>query len=260
MEEAHVIWDLFPAMASVHLAANAAALGLVAARRPKAATVFVATAAGILVAFLAGIWLDMGRPPLRTYGETRLWYALGVAGLSLLLHGRTRQTWTLVYGTSMAALFVGITWAIPESRSRELMPALRSPWFVPHVTVYLLAYAAATATSIAAFLDLRRPVSGGRNLDALLAATVVLLSCGLLFGALWAKEAWGSYWTWDPKETWAFLTWAGYTGVLHWRRARPAQATAGAWSLVALWGVLLLAWFAVGYLPGGANSVHVYAN
>ena len=255
-----MIWDLFPAMASVHLAANAAALGLVAARRPKAATVFVATAAGILVAFLAGIWLDMGRPPLRTYGETRLWYALGVAGLSLLLHGRTRQTWTLVYGTSMAALFVGITWAIPESRSRELMPALRSPWFVPPVTVYLLAYAAATATSIAAFLDLRRPVSGGRNLDALLAATVVLLSCGLLFGALWAKEAWGSYWTWDPKETWAFLTWAGYTGVLHWRRARPAQATAGAWCLVALWGVLLLAWFAVGYLPGGANSVHVYAN
>lgn len=255
-----MIWDLFPAMASAHLAANAAALGLVAARRPKMATIPVAVGAALLAAFLAGIWLDMGRPPLRTYGETRLWYALGVAGLSLLLHGRTRQTWTLFYGASMAALFVGITWAVPESRSRELMPALRSPWFVPHVTVYLLAYAAATATSIAAFLDLRRPVPGGRNLDALLAATVVLLSCGLLFGALWAKEAWGSCWTWDPKETWAFLTWAGYTGVLHWRRSRPAQAAAGAWCLVALWGVLLLAWFAVGYLPGGANSVHVYAN
>lgn len=255
-----MIWDLFPIAAAAHLGSNTAALGLVAARRPKLATVLVVTGAALLAAFLAGIWLDMGRPPLRTYGETRLWYALGVAVLALAIHFRTRQTWSLVYGASMAALFVGITLAVPESRSRELLPALRSPWFVPHVTVYLLAYAAATATSIVAFLDLRKPVPGGRNLDALLGATIVLLSCGLLFGALWAKEAWGSYWTWDPKETWAFLTWAGYTGVLHWRRARPAQANAGSWCLVALWGVLLLAWFTVGYLPGGANSVHVYAN
>jgi ABC-type transport system involved in cytochrome c biogenesis permease subunit len=95
-------------------------------------------------------------------------------------------------------------------------------------------------------------------LDALLSVTIVLLSCGLLFGALWAKEAWGSYWTWDPKETWAFLTWACYVGVLHHRRSHPGQELAGCRILTVAWVVLMLAWFAVGYLPGGANSVHVY--
>lgn len=261
-----MIWSWFPLVAAVHLAGDLSAAVALLRRRAGLAFAFAGVSVLALAAFLAGIWIDMGRPPLRTYGETRLAYALGLGILSLVAFRWLRQSWTLLYGGAMAGMFVALTGALPESHSRALMPALRSPWFVPHVTVYLLGYAAATATSIAAFLNLRHPVPDGRKLDTLLSGTVVLLSCGLLFGSLWAKGAWGSYWTWDPKEAWAFLTWAGYVGVLHHRRIRPGQnasttlstSLAGCRFLVFAWIVLLLAWFAVGHLPGGANSVHVY--
>lgn len=253
-----MIWSWFPAVAAAHLACVVAASVSALRGRHAAAAKCVGVSVAVLGLFVAGIWIEMERPPLRTYGETRLAYALGLGMLSLAAHRLLRQSWTLLYGGAMAGLFVALTWTLPESHSKALMPALRSPWFVPHVTVYLLGYAAATATSIAALLNLRRPVDDGRKLDALLSVTTVLLSCGLLFGALWAKGAWGSYWTWDPKETWAFLTWACYVGVLHHRRTNPGRNLAGCGFLVFAWVVLLLAWFAVGYLPGGANSVHVY--
>jgi len=258
MEADGMIWSWFPLVAIVHLASVASAAVALLRKRERQASILVGVSVLVLSIFVAGIWIDMGRPPLRTYGETRLAYALGLGILSLLAHRLLHQSWTLLYGGAMAGLFVGLTWALPESHSRALMPALRSPWFVPHVTVYLLGYAAATATSIAGLLNLRKPVADGRKLDALLSVTTVLLSCGLLFGALWAKSAWGSYWTWDPKETWAFLTWASYVGVLHHRRAHGGQNLAGCRFLVFAWVVLMMAWFAVGYLPGGANSVHVY--
>ncbi len=253
-----MIWSWFPVVAVGHLACVATAAVFALRHRDDRAAACVAASVALLSGFFAAIWIDMGRPPLRTYGETRLAYALGLGILSLGAHRLLRQSWTLLYGGLLAGLFVAITWARPESPTRELMPALRSPWFVPHVTVYLLGYAAATATSIAAVLNLLRPAPDGRRLDALLSLTTVLLTSGLLFGALWAKEAWGSYWTWDPKETWAFLTWAGYVGVLHHRRVHPGQNLAGCRFLGLAWVVLLLAWFAVGYLPGGVNSVHVY--
>jgi ABC-type transport system involved in cytochrome c biogenesis permease subunit len=258
VEAVGMIWSWFPLVAIVHMACVVAAGVAVVRNRNGLASILAAMSVLVLSVFVGGIWIDMGRPPLRTYGETRLAYALGLGVLSLSAHRLLRQSWTLLYGGAMAGLFVALTWAIPESHSRALMPALRSPWFVPHVTVYLLGYAAATATSIAALLNLRKPATDGRKLDALLSVTIVLLSCGLLFGALWAKEAWGSYWTWDPKETWAFLTWACYVGVLHHRRSHPGQELAGCRILTVAWVVLMLAWFAVGYLPGGANSVHVY--
>ena len=252
-----MIWTLFPWFAALHLGLDAAAVLAVVRRRERTAWALLAVSALVLGSFLVGIWIDMGRPPLRTYGETRLVYALGLGVLSVVSYALLRQAWSLVYGASMTALFVALTWILPESHSRALMPALRSPWFVPHVTVYLLGYAAATATSAAALFNLFKPVPGGRKVDGLLSVTTVLLSCGLLFGALWAKQAWGSYWTWDPKETWAFLTWASYLGALHWRKSHPSPS-AGLGFLVVAWGVLLLAWFAVGYLPGGVNSVHTY--
>lgn len=254
-----MIWNWFPALAAVHLSLSAAGAALAATRWRKSSPVLLGGAAVLLSGFLAAVWIDMERPPLRTYGETRLVYAAGAGILSVALWVGVRQVWTLLFGAVVSALFVALTLALPESHTRELLPALRSPWFVPHVVVYLFGYAVSTAASLAAFLDSRRPIPNGRKLDTTLSVSVVLLTWGLLFGALWAKEAWGSYWTWDPKETWAFLTWAGYMGVLHWRRARPQDPLAGTRFLAAWWIVLMLAWFAVASLPAGANSVHTYA-
>ncbi len=77
------------------------------------------------------------------------------------------------------------------------------------------------------------------------------------FGAIWAKEAWGHYWTWDPKETWALLTWASYVLVIHIeeRSIRPLRTLILS---VLSFAVVLTCWFALDYMPAAAESVHSY--
>jgi ABC-type transport system involved in cytochrome c biogenesis permease subunit len=86
-----------------------------------------------------------------------------------------------------------------------------------------------------------------------------LLTLGMLFGAIWAKEAWGHYWTWDPKETWAFLTWLTYIIYIHSRYYHPNRIKTHLWILSMIFVVLLICWFGLSYLPSAQNSVHVYA-
>ncbi|PIY34486.1 MAG: cytochrome C assembly protein, partial [Bacteroidetes bacterium CG_4_10_14_3_um_filter_42_6] len=74
----------------------------------------------------------------------------------------------------------------------------------------------------------------------------------------WAKEAWGHYWTWDPKETWAFLTWIVYLVYIHIRYQHDQKELWALWLLGLAFVVLLVCWFGVNYLPSAANSVHVY--
>jgi len=84
------------------------------------------------------------------------------------------------------------------------------------------------------------------------------LTFGLLFGALWAKVAWGHYWTWDPKETWAFITWLMYLIYIHYRYHKPKNILFPLWTLSLAFVILLIAWFGINYLPSAQNSVHVY--
>ena len=219
------------------------------------------------VALIAGLWLSLERPPLRTLGETRWWYAVLVPALGLLLGARFGTRALAIPACLMGATFALINLAHPEHMDRTLMPALQSPWFVPHVVVNILAYAALGLSSLVAAVVLvrrlgrREPVTAS---DADLPHRLVLvgfplLTCGLVFGAFWAKEAWGHYWAWDPKETWAFLTWSAYLVYLHARtRHSPAPARSLA-LLVAGFGVLLVSWFGVQHLPTANESVHTYA-
>ena len=100
------------------------------------------TLSGILVfaAFITGFWLSLQRPPLRTMGETRLWYSffMGISGL--LTYLRWKYPWILSFSTVVGAVFAIINILKPEIHDQSLMPALQSPWFVPHVTVYMFSY------------------------------------------------------------------------------------------------------------------------
>jgi cytochrome c-type biogenesis protein CcsB len=153
-----------------------------------------------------------------------------------------------------------------------LVPALRSSWLVMHVSVIMLSYAAllvGSLLSVAVLLVDREGVlelrsssigSGGyrqasavaagggelelssgnfrlsEQLDSLSYRTItvgfLLLSVGLVSGAVWANEAWGSWWSWDPKETWALICWLVYAAYLHtrlirgWQGRRPAVVAA----------------------------------
>jgi ABC-type transport system involved in cytochrome c biogenesis permease subunit len=162
-------------------------------------------------------------------------------------------------------LFLFINYLHPETYEKTLMPALQSPWFVPHVIVYIFSYALLAASSLVAVKGLYELYFKEFEMKTLhLADNLVyigfsFLTLGLLFGALWAKEAWGHYWTWDPKETWAFLTWLAYLVYMHFRTFQPKKTKEPLWMLSLAFIVLMICWFGINYLPSAQNSVHVYS-
>jgi len=224
--------------------------------------------AGILViiTFISLLWYQLERPPLRTLGETRLLYVFFLPVIGIIFYIRWGYKWFLSYSLMMTMVFVMINLNHPETYDKTLMPALQSPWFVPHVVVYILGYAMLGVSTLVAVYGLYRDYFGTfENRIILLADNLVylgfsFLTLGLLFGALWAKQAWGHYWTWDPKETWAFLTWLGYLLYIHLRWQHPKKVTVSLWVLSLAFVLLIVAWFGVNYLPSAQNSVHVYGN
>ncbi|WP_076792735.1 cytochrome c biogenesis protein [Chlorobium sp. KB01] len=217
----------------------------------------------VMVAYIAIYWSFLGRPPLRTLGETRLWYAALIPLAGFLVEYRWKISWLKYYCMALAGFFLVINLLHPEVFDKTLMPALQSPWFIPHVVVYLVGYVLLAASSVAALHNVSLQLRSKKN-DAgetaahyLALLGFVLLTFGLIFGALWAKEAWGHYWTWDPKETWAFLSWLAYLGYLHAFRYKIDRGKLQ-WYLALSFIILLVCWFGVNYLPSAQNSVHTY--
>lgn len=246
--------------------------GLLAAAgslRPRSATDRAASAlilAGwlALIGLVAWLWAHLGRPPLRTLGETRLLYAAWLPAIALFAAWRWRTRLLLAPMAGMALLFLLLNLMRPEARVKALMPALQSGWFVPHVVVYMAAYACLGLASLAAAVLLLRRARGIQDEESALALPLrllwlgfPLLTAGLVVGAFWAKTAWGDYWTWDPKETWAFLSWAFYLVPLH-QRLR-AGSRAALWLPLLGFPIVLLCWFGVNLLPTAAQSLHSYS-
>ncbi|MFV0418029.1 MAG: cytochrome c biogenesis protein CcsA [Dysgonomonas sp.] len=221
---------------------------------------------GILIfaAFIVGLWIGQQRPPLRTIGETRLWYSFFLAVVGYITYRHWRYNWLLSFSGVVACVFVCVNIFKPEIHSTNLMPALQSYWFVPHVTVYILSYAMLGAATIAAIIQLVNIKKGktDENLYKLMDNVVYIgfgfLILGMLMGAVWAKEAWGHYWSWDPKETWAFITSAAYLVYIH-MRLQKYHPVFTLWMLPIAFILLMITWIGVNYLPAAQGSIHVYS-
>ena len=261
MEWNHLIYFALPAVFCW-------GMGAMAAYRPgKSLQVVLWTVAGlaIFMAFIVGMWVSLERPPLRTMGETRLWYSFFLPVAGIITYIRWRYKWILSFSTVMSLVFICINLFKPEIHNKTLMPALQSPWFAPHVIVYMFAYAMLGAGAVVAVYLLvrsrKRAIElGVMNLcDNLVYVGTAFLTIGMLFGALWAKEAWGHYWSWDPKETWAVATWLGNLLYIHFRFQKNKQYRSALGILVFAFILLQVCWFGVNYLPSAqGNSVHVY--
>lgn len=261
MEWNHLIYFALPAVFCW-------SMGAMAAYRPgKSLQVVLWTVAGlaIFMAFIVGMWVSLERPPLRTMGETRLWYSFFLPVAGIITYIRWRYKWILSFSTVMSLVFICINLFKPEIHNKTLMPALQSPWFAPHVIVYMFAYAMLGAGAVVAVYLLvrsrKRAIEPGvMNLcDNLVYVGTAFLTIGMLFGALWAKEAWGHYWSWDPKETWAAATWLGNLLYIHFRFQKNKQYRSALGILVFAFILLQVCWFGVNYLPSAqGNSVHVY--
>ncbi|WP_116496650.1 cytochrome c biogenesis protein CcsA [Balneicella halophila] len=226
------------------------------------------TILGLLVffAFIAAFWQSLERPPLRTMGETRLWYSFFLPIAGLITYIRWRYPWILTFSTILATVFIFVNILKPEIHNKTLMPALQSPWFAPHVIVYMFSYAMLGAGALVSLYFLlfgRKQKIETKIMDLIdnfIYVGLAFLTIGMLFGALWAKEAWGHYWSWDPKETWAAATWMGYLVYVHYRNHKPLRYKNAL--CVVVFGFLLLqiTWFGVNYLPSAQGlSIHTYS-
>ncbi|MDA8320908.1 MAG: c-type cytochrome biogenesis protein CcsB [Actinomycetota bacterium] len=172
------------------------------------------------------------------------------------------RAWSLglfVMGAVVAAL--GLAETVIYTPAGPLVPALQSYWLAIHVTAMTLAtgifFVAAVlgVVYLAAGRDARR-VAAGRpaggimrrlpgpeDLDRLAYRTVVFAfpvwTFGVMAGAIWADQAWGRYWGWDPVETWAFITWVVYAAFLHARATAGWRGRRAAWIQLAGFGCLV---------------------
>ena len=259
-----MMWNDFITYAMIALVLWIA--GAVAAWKKKTLIATLCTACGMCVfaTFIAVFWAAVERPPMRTMGETRLWYSLFLPLAGLLVYSRWRYKWVLSFSTVMAAVFIAINIFQPEIHSKTLMPALQSPWFAPHVIVYMMAYALLGAATVMAIhmLFFQRSHQESNEMSAcdnLVYVGLAFMTLGMIMGALWAKEAWGHYWAWDPKETWAAVTWMAYLAYIHLRLGFPQHKKVAIWGLVVAFALLQMCWWGINYLPSVmGNSVHTY--
>jgi ABC-type transport system involved in cytochrome c biogenesis permease subunit len=259
-----MIWDSFIYFALFAVVCWALGAWMSWKERPRWA--FLTTVLGLAAFFtyILWMWFALERPPMRTMGETRLWYSFFLPLAGIVIYGRWRYRWILSFTTVMAVVFIAINLLKPEIHSKTLMPALQSPWFAPHVIVYMLAYALlGVATLIALYGLFSKHAEAER--ESLSAENLVLvgfafLTLGILMGALWAKDAWGHYWAWDPKETWAAVTWFAYLAYIHFVRYDTRHRKLSFWLLIVCFCLLQMCWWGINYLPSAqATSVHTYS-
>ena len=260
-------WDhfIFFAIPSVLLWTVASAWAL---RRPKKTlpALFTVLGLGVFFSFILGMWISLERPPLRTMGETRLWYSFFLPVAGLITYQRWGYKWILSFSTILSAVFIVVNIAKPDIHNKVLMPALQSPWFAPHVIIYMFSYAILGAVTLVALYYLFREekLQDKERImdmtDNLVYVGVAFVTMGMLMGAIWAKEAWGHYWSWDPKETWAAATWLGYLVYIHYRLLKTSKNKTSMTILLLAFILLQVCWYGVNYLPSARErSVHTYS-
>jgi cytochrome c-type biogenesis protein CcsB len=152
-----------------------------------------------------------------------------------------------------------------ESDIKPLMPALQSNWLSVHVSMCFLGYAGFGVSFLAAVGYLFSCRSRSRvseatreTLDEIVARTIsfgfLFLTVGIITGAVWANSAWGTYWSWDPKETWSFITWLVYAVYLHCRYMRGWRGKRAAWISVVGFGCVIFTYVGVNFLLPGLHS------
>lgn len=260
-----MVWNYF-----VYIGVVAVVLWFVGAWlawRDKRRSAVALTMAGfaLLAVYTGCLWSALDRPPMRTMGETRLWYSLLLPLAGVFVYSRWKYKWILSFTSILATVFVLINIFKPEIHSKNLMPALQSPWFAPHVIVYMLAYAMMGAAFVVAIylLFVKKKQGDGKEMlmiDNMVSISYAFLTLGMLMGALWAKTAWGHYWSWDPKETWAAITWFSYLAYIHYRRDKTAHSRTALWMVIVTFCLLQMCWWGVNYLPSAqGTSVHTYS-
>ena len=228
---------------------------------------------GGLVAHTAALivrGIAAGRVPMTNQYEFATCFAWALCLVSLIFIAKYRFSFLGVFAAPVVFLIMG--YAAMQSRDiKPLMPALQSGWLAFHVSTAIISYGAfGVSAALGAIFLLRgrireesfldRHIPGESKLDLIAYRSVCLgllfLTLTILTGAIWAERAWGSYWSWDPKETWSLVTWIIYAVYLHLRLRRGWKGKAAA--IFAVVGFICVIFTYIGvntFLPG----IHSYA-
>ncbi len=218
-------------------------------------------------------WVTVGQPPFKTLFESLILLAACIAIVYLVVEAVYRLR---ILGLPSALGLAGTTFyalAQVQKEAVNLPAALQSGWFIPHVVVYFFGYAALFVGFVAAALFLVRPapirlgrqdLTGEAHIDVekLMNGAVrfgfALLTLGLLMGAFWAKDAWGDYWVWDPKETWSLVSWLVFATYLHLRFVSGWKGRRIAVVVVVGFAAVMFTYLGMQLLPTAGQSMHVY--
>jgi ABC-type transport system involved in cytochrome c biogenesis permease subunit len=190
-------------------------------------------------------------------------YMMLAGAVLLAVYTRWSMKRLLPIGALMIVALAIVSYLMPIIRSNTLVPALQSPWFFPHILVYIVCYSLMGVAAVIAIYCLIKKNSQlstiNFQLDSIIYVGLILMTFGMMFGAFWAKEAWGHYWSWDPKETWAAITWLSFLVYVHYRQIPHYRERLALWILILSFVLLQMCWWGINYLPSAqGSSVHTY--
>ncbi len=271
--------QLFGICMIAYLFSAAFYLGLLVFKLPRAGQIGIVLAISGLVIQTGAIglrWVEsyrmgMGHAPLTNMYESLVFFAWCTTLLYLFLDFRFKAR--IIGAFVMPCVAVAMAYASfsnrIDDRINPLIPALQSNWLIAHVVTCFIGYGAFAVAGGLGLMYLIKNRSVTKQLqsdilpdlkiiDDLTHKTIVFgflwLSAGIITGAIWANEAWGTYWSWDPKETWSIITWFLYAFTLHARFTRGWGGNRIAWMAILGFIAVFFTYFGVNYLLSGLHS------
>lgn len=214
--------------------------------------------------------LGIGHAPLSNLYESMVFFSWTTAGIYLVFVRKLKDRILGAFVMPLVFLALAST-SLMNQEIQPLVPALQSNWLTAHVITCFLGYAAfAVAFSLSLLYLLKSRLGEGSGgffrehlppadlLDdfsyRIIAVGFPMLTLGIITGAAWANSAWGSYWSWDPKETWSLIVWLIYAAYLHARIARGWKGRRAAWLSIVGFAATLFCYLGVNLLLSGLHS------
>ncbi len=216
--------------------------------------------------------MGYGHAPLSNLYESLVFFAWVTILVYLVIEWRTKSRIIGAFATPFATFAMAYASFNPtvDAKIEPLVPALQSNWLLAHVITCFLGYASFAVACGMAIMYLIKSKSDHpdkgmigampslKMLDELMHQTIVFgflwLSLGIITGSIWANQAWGSYWSWDPKETWSLITWFIYATALHARFVKGWRGKRIAYISIIGFCSVIFTYFGVNFLLSGLHS------
>lgn len=217
---------------------------------------------GLLSAYMIVRGIKAGRLPLSNQFEFASGFAWGIGLMHIFLTIKLKENW--INAVALPAAFLILSYAAFLPRQiNPLMPALKSIWFALHIGSAAFSYA---SFMIAGGMGVRYLVLNKKDKDdrhlvqldrlsyRLISFGFLMLTVVILSGCIWAEQAWSTFWSWDPKETWALITWLIYAIYLHQRLRAHKKGSGMAWFAIIAIICVLFTFIGVNQLLPGLHS------